>query len=122
MGQSVENDGFWNLGEAICSAEAGPGVHASSVTGRAINDGFSSFAESVTIIETPLVGPNEIEFEKCATETLVSIVKKAGEALLADKLCIIHQVALNRFQASREDTAKELLQLLAQTMASRIRS
>ena len=74
------------------------------------------------MVATPLVGPNDIDYAKCSTETLMNIVKQMGEVLSPETLCVIHQIALNRLQASPESNSKDLLQLLMRTTAARIRS
>src|SRR5258705_1112247 len=102
MAQPVENEEFRFLGEAICSAQDSSAIPVPSTSERTIHSEIGIFHESVTVVATPLVGPNDIDYTKCSTETLMNIVKQMGEVLSPEALCVIHQIALNRPQASPE--------------------
>jgi len=49
-------------------------------------------------------------------------VRQTGSALSPEKICFIHNIAVSRLQKSPDAASRELLQLLIQATAGRIRS
>jgi hypothetical protein len=122
MAGIAKNAGFRYFGEVTCLAQPAPGLHIPDTAGRAESAGIAFLGETTTVIDKPLIGPNDIAFEHCRTETLIEIVEKVGGAIIPEKLCVIHEIALERINTAADPAAQRLLPLAMQLATARLRS